>query len=439
MVEKEQVKQVYVGMSGDLIHHGHINIIREAQKYGEITIGLLTDKALAGYKRVPLLSYDQRKIIFETMKGIRQVVPQETLDYTENLRKFKPDYVVHGDDWKNGVQVKTRQRVIETLAEWGGTLIEVPYTKEISSTQLQKSVLAAGITPEMRIKRMRRLLNSKNLVRLIEVHNGLTGLIVEKTKVTTSEGATREFDGMWLSSLTHAASKGKPDIEYVDITSIGSTVSEIFEVGTKPMLVDADSGGMSDHFRFMVRTLERLGVSGVIIEDKTGPKKNSLFGTEVEQFQDSIENFCYKISVGKKALVNDDFMIIARIESLILKKGLQDALERAKAYIAAGADGIMIHSKEENPEEVLAFAREYSQFEHKVPLVVVPTAYSTIVEDELEKAGINIVIYANHLLRSAYPAMVKTAESILTHGRCHEANSFCLPIKQIITLIPGST
>ncbi|MCU0822194.1 MAG: phosphoenolpyruvate mutase [Spirochaetes bacterium] len=430
------MKRVYVGMSADLIHHGHLNIIKEASKYGKVTIGLLTDKAIASYKRLPHLPFEQRKLIVENLKGVEEVVPQETLDYVPNLRKLKPDYVVHGDDWKTGVQRKTRQAVIDALNEWGGKLIEVPYTQGISSTVLNTRIREIGTTPEIRMKKLKRLIEAKPIVRVLEAHNGLSGLIVENTKVV-KDNKIEEFDCMWLSSLTDSTIKGKPDIEYVDLTSRLKTIDEILEITTKPIIFDADTGGITEHFVFKVRTLERLGVSAAIIEDKIGLKKNSLFGTDVEQTQDSIEDFCYKISEGKKSRVTDDFMIIARIESLILNKGMDDALKRAKAYIAAGADGIMIHSNKKDPGEILEFCEKYNKFDQRAPLVVVPTSYSQITEQELIDAGVNIVIYANHLIRSAYPAMVKTAESILKHNRCFEAAEGCISIKEIITLIPG--
>tara|TARA_Y100000310_G_scaffold267407_1_gene279382 strand:- start:3763 stop:5061 length:1299 start_codon:yes stop_codon:yes gene_type:complete len=430
------MKKVYVGMSSDVLHHGHIKIIEEARKLGEVTVGLLTDKAIASFKRLPLLSYEQRKKIIENIKGVKEVVPQETLDYVSNLVKLKPEYVVHGTDWREGVQKQIRERVVETLKKWGGELVEPEYTKGISSTQLVNNMTEIGTTPEIRLKKLRKLLELKPIVRFLEVHNGLTGRIIEKTKIIEGE-AVREFDGMWLSSLTDSTSKGKPDIELVDYTSRVQTIDQILEVTTKPMIVDGDSGGLTEHFVYTVKTLERLGVSAVIIEDKIGSKRNSLFGTDVDQQQDTIENFSKKISTGKKAQVTEDFMIVARIESLILKKGLDDALKRAKAYIEAGADGIMIHSKEEDPKEVLDFCSEYKKFENKVPLVAVPTTYNTLTEEKLIEADVNIVIYANHLLRSAYPAMVKATKSILENGRSHEADELCLPIKDVLTLIPG--
>jgi len=430
------MKKVYVAIGTDIIHHGHINIIETARKLGEVTIGLLTDKAIAAYKRVPLISYENRKKIVENITGVAHVVKQETADYTPNLKKLKPDYVVHGTDWKTGVLKQTREKVIETLNQWGGKLVEPEYTKGVSATQLNEDMMDIGTTPEIRLKKLRMLLELKPIVRIMEVHNGLTGRIVEKTKVV--EGDTiREFDGMWQSSLTDSTSKGKPDIELVDLTSRLQHIDEVFEVTTKPMIVDADSGGLTEHFVYTVKTFERLGVSAVIIEDKIGPKRNSLLRTEVKHMQDSIENFSHKISEGKKAQVTDDFMIIARIESLILEKGLEDALTRAKAYIEAGADGIMIHSKEKEPTEILEFCKEYNKFDDKVPLIVVPTTYNSITEEELSEAGVNMVIYANHLLRSAYPSMVKTAESILKNRRCKEADELCMPIKDILTLIPG--
>lgn len=424
-------------MSADLIHPGHMNIIKEAIKYGEITLGLLTDKAIASYKRLPFLSYEQRKIIVENIKGIKEVIPQETLDYVPNLKKIKPDFVVHGDDWRTGVQREVRQRVIDALAEWGGKLIEPHYTPGISSTKLNVGLKEIGTTPGIRLKRLRRLLAAKDSVRIIEAHNGLTGLIAENIQLKV-DGVLKEFDGMWLSSLTDSTAKGKPDIGFVDLTSRMSTIDNILEVTTKPIIYDGDSGGIAEHFEFMVRTLESRGVSAVIIEDKVGLKKNSLFGTDVKQTQDTIENFSKKIIVGKKSQITDDFMIIARVESLILKNGMDDAINRANAYIAAGADGIMIHSKEKTPDEILEFCRRYNEFNNKVPLIVVPSTYNTITEKELQKAGVRIIIYANQLLRSAYPAMVKTAASILKHERAFECEEHAMPIKEIITLIPGS-
>ena len=429
-------KKVYVGMSADLVHPGHLNIINEACKHGKVMVGLLTDEAIASYKRLPYMTFDQRKAVVSSIKGVDSVVAQETLDYVPNLRCYKPDYVVHGDDWKDGVQKNVRQAVIDVLAEWGGELIEIPYTKGISSTQLNKALKEIGTTPDIRRGKLRRLLKAKGMVRLIETHSGLTGLIAENVIVETDNGK-REFDGMWASSLTESTSKGKPDIEAVDVTSRVNTLNEILEVTTKPIVYDADTGGYCEHFQFTVRTLERLGVSAAIIEDKVGLKKNSLFGTEVEQTQDSIDGFCHKIRTGKNAQVTKEFMIIARIESLILERGMEDALARAEAYIGAGADGILIHSRSKIPDEIFQFCDSYADFEKRVPLFVVPTSYSQVYESELAAHGVNAVIYANHLIRAAYPSMVETAETILRNGRAKEADAKLMPIKQIIELIPG--
>ena len=429
------MKKVYLAMTGDIIHHGHINIITEARKYGEVIVGLLTDEAIASYKRIPLLNYEQRKKIVENIKGVSQVIPQRTLDYTENLEMIKPDYVIHGDDWREGIQKSIREKVIETLKKWDGELIEVEYTKGVSGSLLDEKIKKIGTTPEIRLKKLRRLIELKPFVRVIEASNGLTGLIAENTKIVKN-GQVREFDAMWVSSLCDSTLKGKPDIELVDLTSRINTINEIMEVTTKPIILDGDTGGLKEHFVYNVRTLERLGVSAIIIEDKIGLKKNSLFGTEVEQIQDDPKNFADKINSGKKALVTDDFMIIARIESLILKAGIEDALKRAKIYIEAGADGIMIHSKEKSPQEIIDFCKEYKKLEVKVPLVAVPTTYNSITEEELAEFGVKIIIYANHLLRSAYPAMKKTAETILENGRSLEADKYCSSIKEILTLIP---
>jgi phosphoenolpyruvate phosphomutase len=431
------MKKVYVGMSADLIHPGHINILNEASKYGSVIVGLLTDEAIASYKRLPSLTYEQRKQIIENIKGVDEVIPQTTLDYVENLKKIKPSYVVHGDDWKTGVQSKVRDRVIKCLEEWGGELIEPEYTKNISSTLLHKNLKEIGTTPSTRIKQLRRLLRSKKVVRILEAHNGLTGLIVENTYIDT-DNKREEFDGMWESSLTDSVSKGKPDIGTVDFTSRLATIDQILEVTTKPMIVDGDNGGLPEHFTFFVKNLERLGVSAVIIEDKIGLKKNSLFGTDVKQNQDSIENFAYKIKIGKKSQVTEDFMIIARIESLILGQGQDDAIKRAKAYINAGADGIMIHSKDTKPDEILEFCRNYNKLDTDIPLVVVPSTYGSITEKQLSDAGVSVIIYANQLLRSAYPSMKNVAETILRSQHASSVDNDCMNIKDILTLIPGA-
>ena len=428
----ENKKVVYVGMVGDFLHHGHVNIIEEAKKFGNVVVGLLTDEAVASYKRLPIFTFEQRKKIIENIKGVTEVIPQNSLDYIPNLKKIKPNYVVHGDDWKYGVQQQTRQKVIDVLKEWGGTLIEVKYTPGISSTNIIQDFFKNGTTPQLRMKIFPRLLKTKPLVRILEAHNGLSGFIVEKMKVEENN-KIKEFDGMWISSLTHSISKGKPDIQYVDNTSLVNTINEISEVTTKPLIIDGNNGSLPEHFSYFVRTLERLGASAVIIEDKINLKKNSL-GNEPQE-QDTIDGFCKKISVGKNSQVTDDFMIIARIESFIQNAGLEDAISRAKAYINAGADGIMIHSKKKESDEILAFCQEFSKFENRVPLVVVPTTYNTIYEQELEDMGVNGVIYANQLLRSAYPIMTKTASTILEHERSYEAEKYCLPINDFINII----
>jgi phosphoenolpyruvate phosphomutase len=434
--ENKNKTTVYIGMSADLIHKGHLNIIKEGTKYGNVIIGLLTDEAISSYKRIPLIAYEERKVIVENLKGVYKVVSQKTLDYVPNLKKLKPDYVVHGDDWKTGIQKKVRLQVINELSKWGGKLIEPRYTKGVSSTDLISAVKARGITPGKRMQSLRRLIEIKPIVRMLEAHNGLTGLIVEKTSVM-KDGLKVEFDGIWESSLTDSTAKGKPDTELVDFSSRFSTIEEILEVTTKPIIVDGDTGGRIEHFKFRVKTLERLGVSAIIIEDKIGDKRNSLFGTSVKQKQDSKENFSKKISEGKKSQVTSDFMIIARVESLILNKGLDDALKRSKAYIKAGADGIMIHSKQKDGKEIIDFCNQFNKFKRRVPLVVVPSTYSHMKELDLKDLGIDVIIYANHLLRAAYPAMTEAAKSILINSRAKEVSEkLCMPIKDIINLIP---
>ena len=433
--------KVYIGMSADLLHPGHLNIIEQARKYagdnGEIVVGLLTDKAIASYKRLPYMSYEQRKIVIENVRGISRVIPQETLDYVPNLIKEKPDYVLHGDDWKSGIQAQTRQRIIDVMTQWGGKVVDVPYTQGISSTKLNSVLKEIGTTPEIRSAKLRRLLDAKDIVRVMEAHNGLSGLIVEQTQVDNN-GKKEEFDALWISSLTQATAKAKPDNGFLDASTRIAALSEILDVTTKPIIYDGDSGGPAEHFVFTVRELERLGVSAIIIEDKVGLKKNSLFGTEVAQQQDNIDNFCNKIASGKANQVTENFMIIARIESLILEKGMDDAITRAKAYLEAGADGIMIHSRSKVFDEIKEFARLYNQLPNRKPLVVVPSSYSYVTEEELVENNINVVIYANQMLRAAYPAMVKVAQSILQHHRAKEASEeYCMSIREIINLIPG--
>ena len=436
--------KIYIGMSADLLHPGHLNIINEGRKLleetggGELIVGLLTDKAIASYKRLPYMTWEQRKTVVENVKGVTSVVAQETLDYVPNLLKIKPDYVLHGDDWKTGVQAATRERIIETMKQWGGKVIDIPYTQGISSTKLNQILKDIGTTPDSRRGTLRRLLDAKDLITICEAHDGLSGLIVEKTFINEN-GKKVEFDGIWISSLTQSAAKGKPDIGYLDTASRTEVLNDILEVTTKPIIYDGDNGGPLEHFVLTVKTLERLGVSAIIIEDKIGLKKNSLFGTDVIQEQDIPENFAQKIKAGKHAQVSDNFMIFARIESLILEKGLDDAISRAKIYLEAGADGIMIHSRSKTFDEIKAFTQLYNKLPNKKPLVVVPSSYSQVTEKELVENGVNIVIYANHLLRAAYPAMVNTAKSILENHRSKEASdAYCMKISDIITLIPGA-
>lgn len=431
-------KTVYMCMSTDIIHNGHIRIIARAAELGELTIGVLTDEAVSQYKRFPLVPYDERVQIISSIKGVSHVVKQNSLDYTENLIKYEPDIVVHGDDWVTGSQQATRKQVIDTLVAYGGRLVEFPYTHSETAEALEENSRRVLAMPERRRRRLKQLLALKKPVSVMEAHNGLTGLIVENTRVER-DGVIRQFDAMWISSLCDSTAKGKPDIELVDFTSRMRTIDEIMDVTTKPIIIDGDTGGLTEHFRFFVKTLERVGVSAVIIEDKTGLKKNSLFGTEVEQTQDTIENFCEKIRAGKSELMTSEFMIIARIESLILEAGMEDALTRARAYAAAGADGIMIHSRKKSPDEIFEFCRRFRLEDANTPIVVVPTTFNMVTEAEFAEHGVNIVIYANQLIRSAFPAMQRTATMILENERCMEADKeCCIPIKEIITLIPES-
>ena len=396
---------------------------------------MLSDEAIVTYKRYPLLPFEERKSLFESMAGVYKIVKQETLSYRENLERFHPTYVVHGDNWVSGIQKPIRDEVLEILATYGGKLVEYPYASDPKYAEIDKRAQKELSTPDVRRGRLRKVLAMKGLVTALEAHSGLTGLIVENT-VVAEKGGARQFDAMWISSLCDSTAKGKPDIELVDMTSRFRTVDDICEVTTKPILFDGDTGGMTEHFVYTVRSLERMGVSMVIIEDKTGLKKNSLFGTEVEQTQASIPDFCAKIAAGKKAQRTSEFMICARIESLILERGMEDALERAFAFVGAGADAIMIHSRKKEPAEIFEFVERFRAKDAVTPLVVVPTSFNTVTEEEFKARGVNIVIYANQLTRTGFPAMQHAAELILSTHRAKECDDICMPFKDIIRLIP---
>lgn len=429
-------RSVYMCFSADMLHSGHMAIIKKAQTLGRLTIGVLSDEAVASYKRFPLIPFEERKSLIENISGVERVVEQKTLSYADILRRLKPDYVVHGDDWVDGFQRPIRDEVVSVLAEYGGELVEFPYSRDAKYDELERLSRAQLSMPDMRRGRLKKLLVMKGCVTAMETHSGITGLIVEKTTVL-QEGKTYQFDAMWVSSLCDSTAKGKPDIELVDMTSRFRTIDDIMEVTTKPVIFDGDTGGLTEHFVYTVRSLERMGVSMVIIEDKTGLKKNSLFGTEVKQTQDTIENFCAKIAAGKKAQKTKDFMICARIESLILEQGMDDALTRAHAYTAAGADAIMIHSRKKDPAEIFEFIEKFRAVDSVTPIVLVPTSFNSVYEDEFKARGANVIIYANQLTRSGFPAMKKTAEMILENHRAKEADEqMCMPIKQILTLIP---
>ncbi len=428
-------RTVYMCFSTEYIHSGHIAIIKRAKRLGRLTIGILSDQAVASFRRFPLMPFEERKALMANIAGVEKVVEQKTLSYAENIRALKPDYVVHGDDWVNGFQKPIRQEVLEVLAEYGGQLVEYPYSSDPKYKEIDKMHRAELAMPDLRRGRLRKLLNMKGMVTAIEAHSGITGLIAEKTTVL-QDGKTYQFDAMWISSLCDSTAKGKPDIELVDMTSRFRTIDDIMEVTTKPIIFDGDTGGLTEHFIYTVRSLERMGVSMVIIKDKTGLKKNSLFGTEVKQTQDSIENFCAKIAAGKKAQKTHDFMICARIESLILEQGMEDALNRAFAFVGAGADAIMIHSRKKDPAEIFEFVAKFREKDSVTPVVVVPTSFNTVTEDEFKARGVNVVIYANQLTRTGFPAMQNAAKTILEHHRAKECDDMCMSIKDIITLIP---
>ena len=428
------MKTVYMLFATDVIHEGHINVVKEAKKYGKVIGGVLCDAAMIRFNRFPTVSFDERVRMVKDIPEVDEVIVQNETLYENTLRKIKPDYVIHGDNWCEGPEKAIRDNAIRVMNEIGGEVIEVPYTRNENVKKTDDRIKDKLSMPEFRRKRLKQLIEMTPIVKTIEAHSGLTGLIAEKT-IVENNGELDQFDAMWVSSLCDSTAKGKPDIELVDMSSRLRTIDDIMEVTTKPIILDGDTGGLTEHFVYNVRTLERMGVSAVIIEDKTGLKKNSLFGTEVVQTQDSIENFCAKISAGKKVLRSDDFMIIARIESLILEQGMDDALNRAFAYVEAGADGIMIHSRKKSPDEILEFCDKFRAKDVKTPIVVVPTSFNSITEAELAEHGVNIVIYANQLTRSAFPAMENTAKEILKNHRALEVDDKLMPFKSIITLI----
>ena len=429
----KNIKNVYVGLSADILHEGHINILKTASQYGNVIVGLLTDEAIASYKSIPFLNFKQRRVVLENLRYVKKVIPQKTLDYVDNLNFIRPDYVVHGDDWKSGVQKITRDNVVKALKKWSGKLIEPKYTKNISSTII-KNKISEVLSPENRVSRLKRLINSKDIVRILESHNSLTGLIIENISVI-KKNKKNEFDGMWSSSLTDSATKGKPDNSSVDFSTRLSSLNNMMEVTSKLLVFDADNGGQLEHLPFLVRSLERLGASAVIMEDKIGLKKNSLFKNQSDTKQDKPELFAKKIKQICKSRKNNDFMVIARIESFIVGKGLKDALKRAEVYSKAGADAILIHSKEKTPAEIFSFAREFKKSKNFIPLVSVPSTYSKVYEKDLIRNGFKLVIYANQLLRAAYPAMQFTARKILENSRAFEIEKKIIPIKEIINLI----
>ena len=429
-------RTVYMCFSTDIIHGGHIAIIKKAQKLGRLIIGVLSDEAVTSYKRLPLVPASERKIMFENVAGVYKVVDQETLSYKANLEKYKPAIVVHGDDWCTGFQKPIRDEVVSILASYGGKLVEYPYSADDKYKDIEARTRSDLAMPDIRRGRLKKVLEMKGLVTAMEAHDGLTGLIVENT-IVHQDGGAHQFDAMWVSSLCDSTAKGKPDIELVDMTSRFRTIEDITEVTTKPIIFDGDTGGKTEHFVYTVRSLERLGVSMVIIEDKTGLKKNSLFGTEVVQTQDTIENFSAKIRAGKKAQRTKEFMICARIESLILEQGMEDALTRAFAFAEAGADAIMIHSRKKDPSEIQEFIEKFRAKDKTTPIVLVPTSFNSVTEEEWKERGANIIIYANQLMRAEVPAMQKAAEIILENHRAEECDAMLMPFKDIIRLIPA--
>ncbi len=430
------MKVAYTCFTTELIHAGHINIIKEACKIADkVIIGCLSDKAIITYeKTIPTISEEERIKLYNSIPGVNEVVIQQDAFYNDIIDDIKPDFILHGDNWKETPMNSIRSHVKNRLEEYGGAVIDVPYTYTEEVRKIDLLLREKLSMPEYRRKRLKKVIEMCSLIKIMEAHSGLTGLIVEKT-VVQKDGKFEQFDGMWISSLCDSTAKGKPDIELVDMTSRFRTIDDIMEVTTKPIIFDGDTGGLTEHFVYTVRSLERMGVSAVIIEDKKGLKKNSLFGNEVIHTQADKPEFCEKISAGKKAQLTDDFMIIARIESLILEKGMKDALDRAFAYVEAGADGIMIHSRRKEADEILEFCDKFRSKDKTTPIVVVPSSFNAITEEELAEHGVNIVIYANQLTRAAFPAMKSVCEDILYNHRAKEVDDRLMSINEIINLI----
>jgi len=426
-------KTIYVPLAVDILHSAHINVLKIAKKYGKVIVGLLTDSAIAEYKKFPLIAYEERYKTLEGIKYVDQIVEQKNWDYSINVKKYKPNFFIHGDDWKTGIQKKQRKKVINALKKINGKLIELPFNKNISSSEIKHKIIKIS-SPVNRVSKLKRLINAKEIVRILESHNSLTGLIIENLKINNTNKLI-EYDGMWSSSLTDSATKGLPDNSSLSFSARISTLNDIMDVTTKPVVFDADNGGQIEHLSFLVRSLERSGVSAIIMEDKVGLKKNSLFKNQSGTKQDKPHIFAKKIKKICSSRQSEDFMVIARIESFILGKGLKDALQRAEIYSKAGADAILIHSKEKTPVEIFSFAREFKKSKNFIPLVSVPSTYSKVYEKDLINNGFKLVIYANQLLRSAYPAMQNTAKTILKNRRAFEADKKIIPIKEIINLI----
>ncbi len=429
--------EVYVSMTMEILHNGHLKILKEARRHGRVTVGLLTDQALENKKALPLLSFEQRREILEALDCVDEVIAQDTWGFDAVLDRHKPKVFVHGDKWDGPLQ-GMRERVIAKLESYGGQFVELPYSHEFDTGNIAPQMTAALASPYARQKAFRRLLQSHRLVRLLEAHSPLAALIGENMQVER-EGKTLQFDGFWSSSLTDSTEMGLPDIEALDMSRRFQNIDEIFEVTTKPLVMDADTGGKPEHFELRARTMERMGIAAAIIEDKTGLKKNSLLGTDVPQTQATVEQFCEKIQAGIEGQKYNGMMIIARLESLILGKGVDDALMRAEAYVAAGAGAVMIHSKETEPDEVFAFTGQFRQTHPTIPIVVVPSSYNRVMDHELQAHGVKVIIYANHMLRASYKAMDKVARAILANGRTAEIEDDIISIKQILKLIPGTT
>jgi len=403
-------KTVYVGMVGDMLHVGHINILKTAARLGRVTVGVLTDRAVVGYKRLPLLAFEDRVRVVESIADVAAVVPQKTLSYVENLRALRPDYVVHGDDWRYGDQVsRARAEVIATLGEWGGELVEVAYTKGISSTAIHRSGAADALFSGTRQGRLRRLLAAKPTLRIVEAHSGLSAKIA--AEVRGPDGATG-FDAVWQSGLTDAIHRGKSDGGAVDRGRRLQAVEEILDAGPLPLIYDGRAAGRPETVFDLTRALDKAGVSALCLGDRSDPDRT---GPEMSPAETVAQ-----IEAVRAACPTGAVMAISRIVVAAPGNGgsgaLDRALDRALALLEAGSDAVMFDSAADTAEPILDIAARLRRQRRDVPLFAAQSDRWGAPIHRFENAGIDAVVYETHLLRATVAPMRRAATALLAEG-----------------------